>query len=289
MSTGRLSPAAQTTPSKLPIGIFDSGVGGLTVVRQIHQVLPHEDLVYLGDTARVPYGTKSPPTVVRFACEDTAFLEQRQVKAVVVACNTASAWALAALQREFAFPVFGVILPGARAALAQTRSGRIGVIGTNATIRSHAYNTAILARNDKASIFARACPLLVPLVEEGWVNHAVTSAVLTEYLAPLLAHHIDTLVLGCTHYPLLKPLIQNIVGPEVRLVDSAESCAESVREGLQELGLLSSQRRRPGVIQPFVTDEVERFEDMAARFLGSPTEPPAKVDLPTWDRSAKLS
>src|SRR5258708_5002198 len=166
MSTDRLHRRSDVTPSKLPIGIFDSGVGGLTVVRQIHQVLPYEDLIYLGDTARVPYGTKSPPTVVRFACEDTAFLQQQKVKAVVVACNTASAWAMSALEREFAFPVFGVILPGARAALSKTRNGRIGVIGTNATIRSHAYNTAILAPDDKARTFARAFPPLVPLGDE---------------------------------------------------------------------------------------------------------------------------
>src|SRR4051812_18620757 len=184
----------------LPIGIFDSGVGGLTVARQIHRVLPHEDLIYLGDTARVPYGTKSPSTVVRFACEDTQFLLQQNVKAVVVACNTCSAWALPMLERKFKVPIFGVIIPGAEAALKKTRSGRVGIIGTSATIRSKAYSNALLARSDDAEVFARACPLLVPLVEEGWVNHQVTMSILREYLTPLLRQRIDTLILGCTHY-----------------------------------------------------------------------------------------
>src|ERR1041385_3867144 len=170
----------------LPIGIFDSGVGGLTVARQLHRLLPAEDLIYLGDTARVPYGTKSPSTVVRFACEDTQFLLQQNVKAVVVACNTASAWALPMLERRFNIPIFGVIVPGARAALEKTRNRRIGVIATSTTIRSQAYSKAILARCDTAQVFTRACPLLVPLVEEAWTNHKVTDAVLRQYLAPLL-------------------------------------------------------------------------------------------------------
>src|SRR5258706_7208567 len=164
--------------SELPIGIFDSGIGGLTVARQIHELLPNEDLVYLGDTARVPYGTKSPGTVVRFACEDTEFLLQQNVKAVVVACNTCSAWALPILERKFKVPIFGVIVPGVLAALAKTRTGRIGIIGTSATIRSKAYTNGLLARRETARIFARACPLLVPFVEEGLINHAVTSTVL---------------------------------------------------------------------------------------------------------------
>ncbi len=267
---------------ELPIGIFDSGVGGLTVVRQIHRVLPREDLIYLGDTARVPYGTKSPATVIRFACEDTRFLVRQKVKAVVVACNSASAWAVPTLEREFApLPVWGVILPGAREALRRTRTGRIGVIGTSPPIRSQAYTKAILARNDRAHICARACPLLVPLVEEGWLKHPVTVTVLHEYLSPLLRRQIDTLVLGCTHYPLLKKAIRAVVGSGVSLVDSAESCAAFVRERLEELKLLS-RRRRLGVIRPFVTDEVERFAEFAERFLAMPTEPAVKVDLEPW-------
>src|SRR4051794_6091266 len=196
--------------SELPIGIFDSGIGGLTVARQIHQLMPNEDLVYLGDTARVPYGTKSPGTVVRFACEDTQFLLQQNVKAVVVACNTCSAWAMPMLQRKFNAPVFGVIVPGIMAALEQTRSGRIGLIGTSATVRSKAYSNGLLARSDSAQVFAQACPLLVPLVEEGWINHPITQTVLKQYLAPLLRRRIDTLILGCTHYPLLKRAIRKV-------------------------------------------------------------------------------
>jgi glutamate racemase len=270
----------QTARSELPIGIFDSGIGGLTVVRQIHKALPHEDLVYLGDTARVPYGTKSPATVIRFACEDTAFLLRQGVKAVVVACNTASAWALAALQREFALPIFGVIEPGARAALAQSRNRRIGVIATPATVRSRAYPECIRTRDPRVRVFAQACPLLVPLVEEGWVRHSVTQAVLREYLAPLLRQRVDTLVLGCTHYPLLKSPIREVAGPHVQLVDSAASCATYVRDALQKLDLLAGDRPRRGTIRPYVTDEIDRFQTMANRFLGFPAERPRQVELP---------
>ena len=282
MPTRRPRRPGHSSLCALPIGVFDSGVGGLTVVRQMHQELPAEDLIYLGDTARVPYGTKSPATVVRFACEDAEFLVRQKVKAIVVACNTASAWALSTLEREFGVPVFGVILPGARAAAAQTRNRRIGVIGTQATIRSGAYERAIVELDPRAKVFARPCPLLVPLVEEGWLDHSVTSGVLLEYLAPLLRRRIDTLVLGCTHYPLLKPAMQKIVGPNVMLVDSAESCAEYVRERLCALKLLSASRRRTGWIQPFVTDEAERFEEVARRFLGVRTETALKVELPGY-------
>ena len=264
-----------------PIGVFDSGLGGLTVARAIHQLLPHEDLVYLGDTARVPYGTKSPATVTRFACEDTEFLVGQKVKAVVVACNSATAWGLGTLEQHFKLPVMGVILPGAHAALAATRNQRIGVIGTNATIRSQAYHAHILARSDTARVFARSTPLLVPLVEEGWTNHAVTLAVLREYLRPLLKQRIDTRVLGCTHYQLLKRALRQVVGDGVALVDSAESCAADVRERLGSLKLLAVGRRRKGVIRPFVTDEPERFWDSAERFLGCATREPVKVELPS--------
>ncbi len=274
-------PATPTAPrrTELPIGIFDSGIGGLTVVRQIRRVLPGEDIIYLGDTARVPYGTKSPGTVVRFACEDTQFLMQQQVKAVVVACNTASAWALPTLEKRFDVPVFGVIIPGACAALAATRNHRIGVIGTSATIRSQAYSKALLARCDTAEVFTRPCPLLVPLVEEGWTDHPVTRRVLREYLRPLLRRGIDTLVLGCTHYPLLKPALSQVVGDQVTLVDSADSCAHFVKERLAALKLLRANKKHRGTIQPFVTDEVERFDELAARFLGQKTEPAWRVEL----------
>ena len=264
---------------QLPIGIFDSGIGGLTVVRALCRVLPREDLVYLGDTARVPYGTKSPSTVVRFACEDTQFLLQQHVKAVVVACNTCSAWALPVLEKKFKLPIFGVILPGLETALERTRNQRLGIIGTHATIRSKAYTNGILAVRPAARVFARATPLLVPLVEEGWTRHPITEAVLREYLGPLLKESIDTLILGCTHYPLLKAAIRKVVGRGVALVDSAESCARYVRDRLEALRLLETRRRRQGTIQPFVTDETDRFAEAARRFLGVPTEPPWRVEL----------
>jgi glutamate racemase len=264
--------------SELPIGIFDSGVGGLTVAREIHRVLPGEDLIYLGDTARVPYGTKSPSTVVRFACEDTQFLVQQNVKAVVVACNTCSAWALPMLEKKFQVPIFGVIAPGVHEALKRTRNGRIGIIGTSATIRSKAYSLGMTARSESAKVFARACPLLVPLVEEGWTNHKITREVLQEYLGPLMRQRIDTLILGCTHYPLLKGAIRKVVGPKVALVDSAEACARYVRDRLHKLKLLS-MRKRTGIIQPFVTDETDQFAVAAKRFLKASTEAPWRIDL----------
>ncbi len=275
---------ASRTPveNKRSIGIFDSGVGGLTVARQLRRALPHEDLLYLGDTARVPYGTKSPATVVRFACEDTGFLVGRDVKAVVVACNTASAWALDVLQERFALPVFGVILPGAAAALRRTRSGRIGVIGTPATIRSAAYTRAILGARRDAQVFAQACPLLVPLVEEGWVNHRVSRLVLEEYLRPLLRQRIDTLVLGCTHYPLLKRAIRAVVGPDIVLIDSAASCARHVAEQLRHHGLVADQRHR-GKIHTCLTDETIRFTKVARRFLGETVGPAERVELADWE------
>ena len=263
----------------LPTGVFDSGIGGLTVVREIRRQLPHEDLIYLGDTARVPYGTKSPETVIRFACEDAQFLVRRGVKAIAVACNTASAWALPELERRFSVPIFGVILPGVRAALERSRTQRIGIIGTSATIRSGAYTDALLAGSSRVKTFARACPLLVPLVEEGWLRRTVTRAVLKTYLAPLRRQRIDTLILGCTHYPLLKPLIAQILGKDIALVDSADSCARDIRERLGCAALLAAGRRRAGTIQPFLTDDAGRFGEMAERFLGGPTLAPVKVDL----------
>jgi glutamate racemase len=263
---------------RLPIGVFDSGIGGLTVVRQIHRLLPHEDLIYLGDTARVPYGTKSPNTVIRFASEDTRFLVQQNVKAIVVACNTASAWALSTLLNNYAIPIFGVIEPGAESAIRVTRNHRIGIIGTAATSRSQAYRKAIQARDPNAEVFSMPCPLLVPLVEEGWIKHKVTRQIIEEYLRPLQANNIDTLVLGCTHYPLLKTVIRSVVGPKVKLVDSADSCARYVNAHLAQQTLLNPQRKR-GRIQPFVTDDAEQFEKLAGKFLPVAMERAWKVEL----------
>ena len=263
-----------------PIGVFDSGLGGLTVVREIHRQMPREDLVYLGDTARVPYGTKSPSTVIRYSCEIAGFLQQLNVKAIVVACNSASAWAMEELSQQFQLPVYGVIDPGSRAALAASRNRRIGVIGTNATIKSRAYDRTIQGYCPEARVFGKPCPLLVPLVEEAWTSHPVTLQVLGEYLRPILRRRIDTLVLGCTHYPILKPALRKSVGRNVRLVDSAESCAAFVRDRLAERKLLNGRRRRPGTIMPLVTDEPERFAHFATRFLGCATQAPERVDVP---------
>lgn len=272
-----------TSPSQRrqsPIGVFDSGVGGLTVVRQLHRRLPGEDILYLGDTARVPYGTKSASTIQRFAAEDAAFLLGRGVKALVIACNTASALAIESLRKQSPVPVFGVIEPGARAAVAVSPGQRIGVIATSSTIRSGAYERAIRQASARAEVFGKACPLLVPLVEEGWLSHVVTDAVLREYLSPLTGRRIDTLVLGCTHYPLLKPAVRKLCGKEITLVDSAESCAVEVSRALAEMGLLAVRRRRAGVIRPFVTDEPDRFSALSRRFLPGACERPQHIELP---------
>jgi len=211
--------------SSAPIGVFDSGIGGLTVVHELIRQLPHESIVYFGDTARVPYGPKSPDTVRRYSREIAAYLTEQGVKAIVVACNTATAHALGTLRGELALPVVGVVEPGARAAVAATRTGRIGVIGTVGTIKSGAYERAICALSPTAQVVARACPLFVPLVEEGWVDHEATRLVAETYLEPLVKANVDTLVLGCTHYPLLKPLLRQVMGPDIRLIDSAEETA----------------------------------------------------------------
>lgn len=264
---------------RLPIGIFDSGIGGLTVVRAIRKLLPNEDIVYLGDTARVPYGTKSPETVKRFALEDAAFLARQNVKAIVVACNTASSWALSDLEREYDFPVMGVIEPGVKCALSMTKNYRIGVIGTNATIMSRTYTTAIKSLNKNAAVFSKPCPLLVPLVEEGWINHPVTRETLKLYLLPLLKRKIDTLILGCTHYPLLKNVIRKIIGNQIGIVDSAEACANYVRSKLCEKNLLNPIADRHGQLLAYVTDSPEHFTHLADRFLGRPIERVWKADL----------
>lgn len=244
------------------IGVFDSGVGGLTVVSALRRRLPAESILYLGDTARLPYGSKSPETVTRYTRRNIEFLTERGVKAVVVACNTASALALPHLDPHV--PTWGVIEPGARKA-AQVSRGRVGVIATEATVRSDAYPRALRAIRPDLEILSKACPLLVPLVEEGWHNDPVTEQVAARYLQPLLDAGIDTLVLGCTHYPLLKPVLQRVAGPEVTLVDSAESVAEMVAEGLGERGLTATHE---AVHHFCVTDAGETFRKLAGLILG---------------------
>lgn len=249
-----------------PLGVFDSGVGGLTVVREIRRQLPNESIIYLGDTARVPYGNKSAETVVRFAREDTRFLNERGVKAVIIACNTASAHALHPLQQEFALPVFGVIEPGIKAALRETSTGRIGIIGTTGTIASGAYQHAIRQARPDAFILAAPTPLLVPLVEEAWLDHPATRLILEDYLRPFLQARIDTLVLACTHYPLLREAIATVTGPSVRLVDSASSCAAELQHALRNGHLQPAPG--PGRVELFLTDLPRGFSALADRFLG---------------------
>lgn len=263
------TPSTRYVPaSERPIGVFDSGVGGLTVVSAIQRLLPNEDIVYLGDTARVPYGNKSPETIIRYARQDVQFLQSQNVKAAVVACNTATAHALGVVQKAYPFPVLGVIDPGVEAALAATVTGRIGIIGTVGTIQSGAYQKALLEKRADLQITALATPLLVSLVEEDWLTHAATHLILAEYLAPMQAANVDTLVLACTHYPLLKGIIRTILGDEVKLVDSAENMALGLQRRLREDGLLRQADAHTGKIRIHVSDLSSQFAPLAKRFLG---------------------
>ena len=250
-----------------PIGVFDSGIGGLTVVQELMRQLPHESIVYFGDTARVPYGNKGPETVQRYSREIAGFLESSGVKAIVVACNTATAHALPVLRAECAMPVIGVVGPGARAAVAATHSGAIGVIGTTGTIRSKAYERAIHALRPDARVVVQACPLFVPLVEEGWTDRGATRLIADEYLGPLVNAHIDTLVLGCTHYPLLKPLLRAVLGASVNLIDSAHETAAETGRVLAERGLDAPAGAR-ATYRFVCSDDPARFLTLGQRFLG---------------------
>lgn len=259
-----------------PIGVFDSGVGGLTVVAALQRRLPEESILYLGDTARLPYGSKSVDTVTRYTERNLAFLEGRGVKAVVIACNTASALALPRLRPRL--PTWGVVEPGAEAAVARSRSGRIGVIATESTVRSDAYGAAIRRRRPDAEVLSRACPLFVPLVEEGWLDDEVVEAVVRRYTAFLVEAGVDTLVLGCTHYPLLRPVLQRVMGPGVELVDSAETTASAVAAGLAADGLLV---RPPAEAESHlcVTDSSAPFSRVADLILGPGHRPLELVDV----------
>jgi glutamate racemase len=245
-----------------PIGVFDSGIGGLTVVKALRDLLPNENIVYLGDTARVPYGPKSPETVQRYAVELAEMLMRKNAKALVVACNTVSSVALPLLTKRFSVPVIGVIEPGARAALQATRNRHIGVIGTRATIRSRAYEKALRTADDNVRVSSRACPLLVPLIEEGLLNDDLTDQMITRYLEPLLADEIDTLVLGCTHYPLLKGAITRLLRRQIVLVDSAQNCARAVEETLVRQSLRAKPSNR-GDLQVGLTDAADSFLNVA--------------------------
>jgi glutamate racemase len=269
-------------PTALPIGVFDSGFGGLTVVRALRERLPREQLVYLGDTARVPYGTKSADTVVRYAQQIADFLLERSIKYLIVACNTASAHAIDPLRAELSIPVLGVVEPGARTAAALSRSGKVGVLGTLGTVSSGAYQRAMQTVRSDLVVFSQPCPLLVPLAEEGWTDHTVTAQVISHYLLELCSNagDLDTLVLGCTHYPILREAIAveaaRIFGHELELVDSAEATAAAAAGDLLNRDLLAEQR--PGSDRFYFTD-VNRFREVAARFLGGPCDRAERADL----------
>jgi glutamate racemase len=252
--------------SDAPIGVFDSGIGGLTVAHEVIRQLPSESIIYFGDTARVPYGPKSAETVLRYSREIARFLVDQGVKAIVIACNTATAHALMTLRDELSIPVIGVVEPGARAAVAATRSGHIGVIGTAGTIRSGAYERAIRRLMPDARVTVRACPLFAPLVEEGWTDHDATRLIAREYLEPLVDAEVDTLVLGCTHYPLIKPLLAEVLGDGVRLIDSAEETAAETARTLAALGLDAHATGDPS--HRFVaSDDPLQFLQLGQRFL----------------------
>jgi glutamate racemase len=261
-----------------PIGVFDSGIGGLTVVRELLGRMPAEGVVYLGDTARVPYGIRSPETVKRYAREGISFLLEEGIKFLVVACNTVSAVGLDEISRGIDVPVVGVLEPGAKAAAEGTENGKVGVIGTAATVKSSSYVRAIRAFRGDVEVETRACPLFVPLVEEGWLDGEVPELAVSRYLEGLKSKGIDTLVLGCTHYPLLKPVISKFMGPAVRLIDSAAETAGEVSSQLAARGLESAGGENP-LRKFYVTDSPEGFTAVGERFLGAAIENIKKVQL----------
>jgi len=260
------------------IGIFDSGVGGLTVTKQIFKKLPKENVIYFGDTARTPYGTRSAEIIRKFSVQNISFLSTQGVKLIVVACNTASAVALDYLTKIFQLPLMGVILPGSKAAAEATKNGRIGVIGTAGTIRSESYTKAIQKINKKIKVYSYPCPLFVSLAEEGFINKKATYLIAEEYLAPLKKKKIDTLVLGCTHYPLLKNVIMKVIGRDIILIDSAEETALEVKKVLQERDLITFSKSEPSH-KFFVSDFPEKFVQIGERFLGERIVRVKKIDI----------
>ncbi len=251
--------------SELQIGVFDSGLGGLTAVRELMQILPGESIVYFGDTARVPYGTRSRDTIQKFAAQDLRFLLEQDLKAVLVACGTVSSVALPELQRMSQVPVIGVVEPTACAACKATRNGKIGILGTSATVKSGSYQSAIAAIDPKISVTAKSCPLFVPLVENGYLQGQITELAALEYIKPLQDAGVDTVILGCTHYPLLKPVLSELFGPGVTLIDSGREAALELAEVLRQRGQLSENTE--GTRRYFVSDEVSNFSHIAGMFL----------------------
>ena len=258
------------------IGVFDSGIGGLTVLQKIIETLPKENTVYLGDTARAPYGTKSVETVLRYSFENTEFLVQKGVKAVVVACNTSTAIALTRLRDSLSIPAIGVIEAGVRRAINSTKNNKVGVIGTETTIQSGAYTRALKEADAGVEVYSRACPLFVPLVEEGWTDNEVVEMTVKVYLGSLKQSGIDTLILGCTHYPLLKKVIRKFMGSNVRLVDSAEETAKEVESALKQ-GVLTRKNSK-AIHSFFVTDAPDRFIKVGRRFLGEKVESAVRIE-----------
>jgi glutamate racemase len=269
-----------------PIGIFDSGIGGLTVVREVLRQTPREPIVYFGDTARVPYGTKSAKVVQAFGFQDARFLLGHDVKMIVVACHTVSSVALESLQNAFPIPVLGVVEPGVGAALAATRNGRIGIIGTKGTILSGAYEKSIMQKRSGVTVVAQPCPLFVPLVEEGWLDGDITLQIALKYLAPMKKRDVDTLVLACTHYPLLKPVFRNVMGDGVVLIDSAEETAKAIRERLRMDGTESGKSNDP---EPrfFVSDIPHHFQKVGELCLGRPLRDVTQVDLEAMELDSR--
>ena len=265
-----------------PIGIFDSGIGGLTVVKQLMRLLPEEQLIYFGDTARIPYGTKSKRLIEQYALEDAAFLLQFDIKLLVVACNTASSLAMDVLRAKLDIPVIGVVQPGAQAAVEMTANKTVGVIGTSATINSGSYMQEIAALDNRVTVLGQPCPLLVPLVEEGWLDEDVTILTLQKYFKDLLAKKIDTLILGCTHYPLLEKAIRQVVGSAVHLIDSGKETAKEVKRVLKQNGLLNLSGKKAGENKYFVSDIPVKFEEIGSRFLGRPLVGVERIDFDTF-------
>lgn len=261
-----------------PIGVFDSGIGGLTVVKRIASVLPKESIVYFGDTARVPYGSKSNETVIEYSIQNAKFLLNKNVKAIVVACNTASSVAIPKLKELFHVPIISMIEPGSKMALKATRSGKIGIIGTRATVGNKAYSREIHLHNPEAEVVEQACPLFVPLAEEGWHESEAARLIAHEYLEPLRQAGVDTLVLGCTHYPLLAGVIHQTIGEDVELIDSGIAAAEIVREELNRIGL-STNSHAMGRMEFYVSDIPSTFAKIAALFLERDIPHVSKVDL----------
>ncbi len=263
---------------KNPIGVFDSGIGGLTVAKSLFEILPKENIIYFGDTARLPYGTKSKETVTRYSLEITKFLLNKNVKMVVVACNTASSVALPYLRKISSVPVVGVIKPGCRAAISVTNNFKIGVIGTLGTVQSFAYKTQIHKIDRNIDVFSKACSLFVQLAEDGWTENKIADMIAREYLSEFKNMKIDTLILGCTHYPILKGTISKVLGKKIKLIDSGEEAAKEVKRLLGEKDLLNPQKKN-GQHKFFVTDFQKKFKEISERFLGEPIHDVKKVKL----------